>query len=63
MIEGNMGNLKVRSVYSNSEENFLLNTYVLLSHESIVATPDPLLNLALLEDKQRVSLGELVDSH
>jgi hypothetical protein len=37
-----------------------LNAYVLLRHESIVATPDPLLSLALLRDWQRLSLGELV---
>ena len=30
---------------------------------NIVATPDPLLSLALLKDWQRLSLGELVDSH
>jgi hypothetical protein len=37
-------------VYSNPEENFLLNTCVLLRHENIVATPDPLMSLALLRD-------------
>jgi hypothetical protein len=37
-----------------------LNAYVLLRHESIVATPDPLLSLALLRNWQRLSLGELV---
>ena len=55
--------LKVRSIYSNLEENFLLNACVLLRRESIVATPDPLLSLALLRDCQRLSLGELVDGH
>ena len=55
--------LKVRSVYSNSEENFLLNAGVLLRSESIVATPDPLLSLALLRDEQRLSVGELVDGN
>ena len=50
MVEGNMGKFKVRSVYSNSEENFLLNACVLLRRENIVATPDPLLSLALLRD-------------
>jgi hypothetical protein len=53
--------LKVRSVYSNPEENFLLNAFVLLRSESIVATPNPLLNLALLRDYQRLSVGGLVD--
>ena len=61
MVEGNMVSLKVRSVYSNPEENFLLNTYILLRRESIVATPDPLLRLALLRDEQMFSLGEFVD--
>jgi hypothetical protein len=37
-----------------------LNTYVLLRRESIIATPDPLLSLALLRDKQRLSLEELL---
>jgi hypothetical protein len=50
MIEANMVSLKVRSVYSNSEDIFLLNECVLLRHESIAATRDPLLNLALLRD-------------
>ena len=53
--------LKVRSIYFNSEESFLLNACVLLRRESIVATPDPLLSLSLLRDKQRLSLGEFVD--
>ena len=52
--------MKVRSVYSNPEEIFLLNVCVLLRSKNIVATPDPLLNLALLRDKQRLSVGELV---
>ena len=34
--------LKVRSVYSNLEENSCLNTYVLLRSESIEVTPDPI---------------------
>jgi len=50
MVEGNMGMLKVRIVYSNPEENFCLNTCVLLRRESIVATPDPLLSLDFLRD-------------
>jgi hypothetical protein len=41
MAEGNMGKLEVEMVYSNSEESFCLNIYVLLRCESIVATPDP----------------------
>jgi hypothetical protein len=61
MVEGNMGSLKVRIVYSNPEENSCLNTCVLLRSENIVATPDPLLSLALLRDEQRLSLGEFVN--
>jgi hypothetical protein len=53
--------LKVRPVYSNPEENSYLNTCVLLRSEHIEVTPDPLLSLALLRDKQRLSLGEFVD--
>ena len=34
--------LKVRSVYSNLEENSCLNTCVLLNSESIEAIPDPI---------------------
>jgi hypothetical protein len=55
--------LKIRSVYSNPEENFYLNAYILLRRENAVATPNPLLSLALLRDWQRLSLGELVDGH
>ena len=55
--------LKIKSVYSNLEENSLLNTCVLLRRENIVATLDPLLSLALLRDEQRLSLGDLVDGH
>ena len=33
--------LKVRSVYSDPEENSCLNAYVLLRSESIDTTPDP----------------------
>jgi hypothetical protein len=55
--------LKVRSVYSNSEENSYLSTCVLLRHKNIVGTPDPLLSLALLKDEQRLSVEELVDGY
>ena len=61
MVEGNMGNLKVRSVYSNPKENFWLNTCVLLRSENIDKTTDPLLSLALLRDEQRLSFREFVD--
>ena len=53
--------LKVRIVYSNSEENSCLNACVLLRSETIDATIVPLLSLALLRDEQRLSLGEFVD--
>ena len=33
-----------------------MNVCVLLRRESIVATPDPLLSLALLRDEQKVKL-------
>jgi hypothetical protein len=55
--------LKVRSIHSNLEENFLLNACILLRSESIVATLDPLLSLALRRDEQRLSVRELVDGH
>ena len=50
MVEGNMGKFESRISFSNLEENFLLNACVLLRHENIVATPNPLLSLALLRD-------------
>ena len=57
--------LKVRSVYSNLEENFCLNACVLLKSCYNIfkkfRTPDLLLGLALLRDEQRLSLGEFVD--
>ena len=53
--------LKVISVEFNLEENSLLNACVLFRSNNIDATPDPLLSLTLLRDKQRLSLGEFVD--
>jgi hypothetical protein len=53
--------LKVKSIYSNLEEDFCLNACVLLRSENIIASPDPLLSLALLRDEQRISLREFVD--
>jgi hypothetical protein len=38
-----------------------LNLCVLLRSEHIDETPDPLMSLALLRDKQWLSLGEFVD--
>ena len=43
------------------EENSLLSACVILRSENIAAAPDPLLSLALLRDKQRLSMGEFVD--
>jgi hypothetical protein len=45
-----MGKFEVRMVCFNPEENSGLNACVILSRESNVATPDPLLRLALLRD-------------
>ena len=61
-VKGIMGKFeKVKLAYSNPEENFWLNTYGLLRSENIVATPDPLLSLALNRDEQSLSLKEFVD--
>jgi hypothetical protein len=48
MVEGNMSKFEVRIVYFNPEESSYLNACVLLRRESIEASPDPLLSLALL---------------
>ena len=65
MVEGNMGKFEVRSIYSNPEENSCLNTCVLLRScynvFKISKLLIHLLSLALLRDKQRISLGEFVD--
>jgi hypothetical protein len=61
MVKGNMGKFEVWIVRSNPEESSCLNASVLLTCESIVATPDPSLSLSLLKDEQRVSLREFVD--
>ena len=45
-----MSELKVGIVYSNPEESFYLKACVPLRHESVAATPDPYLSLALLRD-------------
>jgi hypothetical protein len=45
-----MGKFEVKMVCSNPKENSYLNACVLLRRESIEATPDPLLRLALLRD-------------
>jgi hypothetical protein len=53
MVGGNMGKFESQISLFLSGGKFLI--------ERIVATPDPLLSLALLRDEQRLSLGELVD--
>jgi hypothetical protein len=49
-------NLKIRSVYSNQEENFRLNACVLLRREIIVATPDPLFKFSFAQGLVKVKL-------
>ena len=53
--------LKVRSVYSNLEENSCLNACVLLRSESIVATPNPFTKFSFAKGLAKVKLGDLVD--
>jgi hypothetical protein len=60
MVKGNMSGFEISIVHSNLEESSRLNAYILLRHESIVATPELSLSLSLLRDEQRVSLGELL---
>ena len=67
MVEGNMSKFESQISCSNPEENSGLNACVLLKSCYNVftnpKTPDPLLSLALLRDKQRLSLGESLDSN
>ena len=49
--------LKVRSVYSNSEENSCLNACVLLRSKNIDATPDPLTKFSFAKGLAKVKLG------
>ena len=49
--------LKVRSVYSNLEKIFLSNAWVLLRHESIVATPNPLFKFNFAQGLAKGKLG------
>jgi hypothetical protein len=58
MVKGNMGKFESVSAYSNSKKNFLLNACVLLRHESIVATPDPLFNFNFPQGLVKGKLGE-----
>ena len=48
--------LKVRSIYSNLEENSCLNACVLLRSESIVATPDPFTEFSFTKGLAKVKL-------
>ena len=50
-------NLKVRSVYSNPEENSYLNACVLLRSESIDTTPDPFTKFSFAKGLANVKLG------
>ena len=49
--------LKVRSVYSNPEENFCLNACVLLRSKNIDATPDPFTRFSFAQGLAKVKLG------
>ena len=57
MVKGNMGKFKVRSVYSNLEENSCLNACVLLRSESITATPDPFAKFSFAKGLAKDKLG------
>ena len=49
--------MKVRSVYSNLEENSCLNACLLLRSESIDATPDPFTEFSFVKGLAKVKLG------
>jgi hypothetical protein len=49
--------LKVKSIYLNPEENFLLKACVLLSHERIVVTPNPLFKFNFAQGLAKSKLG------
>jgi hypothetical protein len=62
MVKGNMGSLKVRSVYSNLEENFYLNACVLLRRKSIKQLLIQLFTeFSFAKGLANIKLGELVD--
>jgi hypothetical protein len=51
MLEGNTGKFESQiSLFYSIGEFLIERTCIFLRHESIVATPDPLLSLALLRD-------------
>ena len=49
--------LKVKSVYSNPEENSCLNACVLLRSKNIDATPDPFTEFSIAQGRAKVKLG------
>ena len=49
--------LKLRSIYSNPEENSCLNASVLLTSENIDATPDPFAYFSFAMGLAKVKLG------
>ena len=49
--------LKVRSVYSNLEENSCLNACVFLGSENIDATPDPFAEFSFAQGLAKGKLG------
>ena len=51
--------LKVRSVYSNLEENSCLNACVLLRSKNIDATPDPFTEFSFAKGLVKVKLGRV----
>ena len=57
MVKGNMGKFKVRSVYSNLEENSCLNASVLLRSKNIDVTPDPFIEFSFAKGLANVKLG------
>ena len=48
--------LRVRSVYSNPEENSCLNACVLLRTKNIDATPDPFAEFSIGQGRTKVKL-------
>ena len=59
LVEGNMGKFKVRSVYSNPEENSCLNACVLLRSKNIEATPDLFTEFSFVKGVGKVKLGRV----
>ena len=60
MVESNMGNFEVRSVYSNPEENSCLNACVLLRsciNVFKLKTLDPFAEFSFAQGRAKVKLG------